>query len=87
MPGGTPPELFARWEICEDLAQHLAVKSIESKAGKRAHRSEEEVLAQYLERLLKTGSDTDAEMTWVIHRTAELLGWQVPATATTGTQR
>lgn len=83
LPGGTPPELFARWEICEDLAQHLAVKSMESKAGKRAHMSETEILDQYLERLLKTGWGSDAEMKWVIRRTAELAGWPVPVTAIT----
>jgi hypothetical protein len=27
IPGGTPPELFSRWDVCEDLAQQFAVKS------------------------------------------------------------
>lgn len=78
IPGATPPELFAQWEICEDLAQHLAVKSTESKAGKRSHMSEEEILTQYLERILETGWGSDAEMKWAIRRTAEILGWSVP---------
>lgn len=87
LPGATPPELFARWEICEDLAQHLAVKSTESKAGKRSHLSEEEILAQYLERILKTGWGSNAEMCWAIRRTAELLGWNVPETARVNTKK
>lgn len=87
VPGGTPPELLVRWDICEEIAQHLAVKSMECKAGKRSHMSEEEILAQYLERLLKTGWGSDAEMHWVIRRTAEFLGWQVPIAVITSTQR
>lgn len=87
VPGGTPPELFDRWEICEDLAQHLAVKSTECKAGKRSHMSEKEILDQYCVRLLKTGWGSDAEMKWVIRRTAELLGWAVPVSAITQEKR
>lgn len=87
--GATPPELFTRWDMCENLAQHLVMKSTESKTGKRVHMSEEEILAQYLERIMNmnTGWGSDAEMTWVIRRAAELLGWQVPTKATTGRQR
>lgn len=51
LPGCTPPELFNRWDICEDLAQNFASKSLESKAGKRAHMTETAILDQYLERL------------------------------------
>lgn len=80
-PGCTPPEMFERWDICEDLAQQLQKKCIESKAGKRSHMSETEILAQYLERLLKTGWGSDSEMRWVIRRTAELLQWPVPPDA------
>lgn len=54
-PGCTPPELLERWNNCEDLAQQLAVKSRESKAGKRSHMSETEILDQYLPRLIATG--------------------------------
>lgn len=87
LPGGTPPELFVQWDLCEDLAQHLAVKSMESKTGKRAHMSETEILDQYLERLLKTGWGSDNEMRWVIRRVAELLGWPVPETARVNTKK
>lgn len=86
VPGGTPPELFGRWETCEDLAQQLSVKSTESKAGKRSNMSEKEILAQYLERLLKTGWGTDSEMKWTIRRTAEILGWTVPEIARVNTK-
>lgn len=55
VPGDTPPERYERWQNCEDLAQRFMIKSIESKAGKRAHMTEVEILDQYLERLLLAG--------------------------------
>ena len=91
LPGGTPPERFARWDVCEDLAVQFVPKCQESKAGKRSHMSETAILDQYLLRLLKTGWGSDDEMRWVIRRTAELLGWPVPeaasASAMVGTGR
>lgn len=81
LPGATPPELFGRWDICEDLAQQFVPKCRESKAGKRSHMSETAILDQYLPRLLKTGWGSDEEMRWVIRRTAEMLGWPVPKSA------
>ena len=80
-PGCTPPELLERWNNCEDLAQQLAVKSNESKFGKRAHMSETEILEQYLPRLIATGWVSEPEAKWVMRRTAELVGWQVPPSA------
>lgn len=82
-PGCTPPELLERWNMCEDLAQQLSVKSIESKAGKRSHMSETEILEQYLPRLIATNWTSEAEARWVIRRTADLLNWQVPPSAST----
>lgn len=79
--GGTPPEIYAKWIYCEDLAQQFADASKNTKAGKRAHMSEVEILDQYFVRLLKTGWTTDAESRWVFRRTAALLGWPVPDSA------
>ncbi len=80
-PGCTPPELLERWSACEDLAQQLSVKSLESKSGKRSHMSETEILDQYLPRLIATGWVSEPEAKWVMRRTAELVGWQVPPSA------
>jgi hypothetical protein len=80
-PGCTPPEIWERWNACEDLAQQLREKSLESKAGKRSHMTEAAILDQYLQRLLKTGWRSDAEMRWVIRRTAGLLQWSLPESA------
>jgi hypothetical protein len=74
-PGTSPPERFQRWDVCEDLARQLSEKSLESKAGKRAHMSEVEILQQYYDRLLKTGWVSNAEGVWVIHRVSTLLSW------------
>lgn len=80
-PGCTPPELFQRWDVCEDLAKQLSAKSIESKAGKRAGMTELEILDQYLPRLIATRWTSEAEARWVIRRAAALLGWPVPPAA------
>lgn len=81
LPGGTPPELFRRWEICEDLARQFVDKSIECRAGKRIHMSEQEILDQYCVRAMKTAWGSNDEMRWVIRRAAEILRWPVPTSA------
>jgi hypothetical protein len=81
MSGSTPPEIFQRWDRCEDLARQLSAKSLESKAGKRSHMSEPEILAQYLPRLIATKWTSEAEARWIIRRVAAMLNWPVPWTA------
>jgi hypothetical protein len=79
--GCTPPELFVRWDRCEDLAYQLASKSLESKEGKRSHMSELEILDQYLPRLIATKWTSEAEARFVIRRAAQILHWPVPDAA------
>lgn len=80
--GCTPPELNKRWHLCETIKEALRVKSLESKAGKRSHISEREILEQYLVRLSATGWVSAPEARWTIRRTAELLGgWPIPLNA------
>lgn len=74
--GNTPPEILKRWEKCEGLAIQLAKKSQESQAGKRAHMSKDEILAQYLDRLIKTEWTSIDDAHWVLKRVAEILEWQ-----------
>ncbi|WP_156895512.1 hypothetical protein [Massilia putida] len=80
-PGCTPPEIFAKWDMCEDLARQMSAKSLESKAGKRSHMSELEILDQYLARLIATRWTSEDEARWVIRRVAAMLDWPVPPTA------
>ena len=68
-PGCTPPELYARWDRCEDLAQQLAGMS------------ELEILDQYLPRLIATKWTSEAEARFIIRRAAKILGWPTPAAA------
>ncbi len=76
--GGTPPQVRANWLYCENLAQQFKDASLKTKAGKRAHMSEIEILDHYLVRLLETDWGTPAELRWVIQRAATLLGWPAP---------
>jgi hypothetical protein len=79
--GCTPPELYARWDRCEDLACQLASKSMESKEGKRSHMSELEILDQYLPRLIATAWTSEPEARFIIRRAAQILDWPVPIAA------
>ena len=80
-PGGTPPELYKRWDICEDLAQQFVMKVAESKAGKRAHILEVDILDQYCLRAMKMGWGSNDEMRWVFRRVSAILGCPVPPSA------
>jgi len=81
LPGCSPPEIVQAYEVCMDLAQQLAVKAVESKAGKRSHMSEEAILDQYLPRLIATRWVSELEARWVLRRVAALLNWPVPPAA------
>jgi hypothetical protein len=80
-PGGTPSELYRRWDVCEDLAQQFVRTAAESKAGKRAHMSEVDILDQYCLRAMTMGWGSDDEMRWVFRRASSLLDWPVPPSA------
>lgn len=83
LPGCTPPEIYERWQICEDIAQQLIIKSHDSKAGALSHMSEPAILDQYLSRLIRANLTTEGEARWVIQRVAGILGWPMPALAST----
>jgi hypothetical protein len=74
----TLPELEARYEMCEDLAQQLVQKCRKNRATKYAALTEPEILAALLKKLNATGWGTKAEMEWVIRRTANIFGWTAP---------
>lgn len=70
-------ELRDRYEVCEDLAQHLTehCRSIHVEIGV----DEQDVLARCLKGLLTPGSAVpEPEAVWVVTRLAELLGWPHP---------
>jgi len=81
VPGQTPPELYSRWDVCEDLAVKFAKRALESKNTNRAHMSEVEVLAQYLPRLIEKDWTSEQEAKWVMRRAADILGWPWPPNA------
>jgi hypothetical protein len=76
-PGSTPPELRARWEFCADFADQLAVHAYISKAGKRSHMCEQDILQHYLDRLNLVEKITAAEARWIIFQVASILKWPV----------
>lgn len=75
VPGNTPPERHARWLECEDLAQTFVVKCQRNEHEKYADLTREQILEQYLKRMLKARLASAPELLWVIRRTANVLGW------------
>lgn len=70
-------ELRARYELCEDLANHLTehCRSVHVEIGV----DEQEVLQRCRQGLLSPQPmASEAEATWVVTRLAELLMWPAP---------
>ena len=80
-PGSSPEEIHHNWKYCEEVIEHLRIKSLESAAGKRSHMTHEAILDQYLTRLLATGWMSEAEARWTLRKVAERLDWPVPVGA------
>jgi len=73
----TAAQLCARYELCEDLAQHLTehCRGIHVEIGV----DEQEVLQRCEQGLVSPdGVVSAAEAQWVVTRLAELLGWPHP---------
>ena len=74
-------ELRARYELCEDLAQHLVEQAQQLYHG--GARSEEGVLLGMHAGLAAEGSVVTAlEAGWIVQRLAELLEWRTPQFST-----
>lgn len=76
--GCTPPELYARWDICEDLAQKFQAQCLRTKASKRASMPEAEIIQQYYARSLLMRWGSPLEMLWIFTRVSALLEWPAP---------
>lgn len=76
--GCTPPEVFDRWCMCEDLAMQLSARCLASKSGKRSHMTQKEILQQYFTRLVNMKWTTINEAHWIIKRAACIAGWNFP---------
>ena len=77
-PSATRAFITGRYELCEDLANHL-----DEYARAQHHDlgiSEAEVLRRCHAGLLSAGSGVNgAEAEWVVRRLAEMAGWACPA--------
>jgi hypothetical protein len=76
-PNATRDVIAARYELCEDLANHLFeyARSTHFDLGV----SESEVLTRCHRGLLSDAAGVSREeATWVVRRLAELLAWECP---------
>jgi hypothetical protein len=81
-PGNAPEESWHDWRYSVTLVSAMAEKCLESKAGKRAHLSQEEIILQYYERAVAAGGryGTKEQLKWTFAKVAECLAWPLPAT-------
>lgn len=77
----TDADVGERHQICEDLAAQLVAKCQKNRTAKYSNLTEAQILERLLAQLLATDWGTDAEMRWVIRRTAALLEWKIPESA------
>lgn len=80
-PCATPPQLHARWQVLEEMAQELAGMATRAVAKRKPAPALTTVLEGYLKRLIPTECATEDELRWTIRRTASLLGCAAPKTA------
>jgi len=80
IPGNTPEERWHDWQYSMLFAEALAAKCLESKSGKRAHMTEEQIISQYYVRAISAGGryGSKAQLAWSFRKIAELLGWPLP---------
>ena len=79
--GPNDDEVEQRYEFCEDIAHQLVSKCIKDRDTKYIAYTELDILEKLLKKLLVSNWGTEAEMRWIIRRTASSLSWPVPKTA------
>lgn len=79
-PGNTPDERWHDWRYSITLVSAMVNKCLESKAGKRSHLSEIEIITQYYERARAAGGryGTEDQLKWTFTKVAEALAWPLP---------
>lgn len=73
-----PSERCLDWNVCEELALHLAGECVQARA--RAERSERpiDILLRFYRLVESRGWGEPPLLRWVFRRVAGLLGWPVP---------
>jgi hypothetical protein len=79
-PGNAQHERWYDWHYSTTLAAAMVEKCLESKAGKRAHMSETEIISQYYERAVAARGryGTEDQLKWTFTKVAEALAWPLP---------
>jgi hypothetical protein len=79
-PGNAPEERWRDWQYSATLASAMVDKCLESKAGKRSHLSETEIISQYYQRAVAAGGryGTEEQLKWTFTKVAEALAWPLP---------
>lgn len=79
--GCSPPEIYKRWDRCEDLAYKFVLKAFRMKQRRCSNQSETEILEDIFMLLCRGRYGTTDEMKWVMRRMAGMLKWPTPCVA------
>ncbi len=75
----TPAELAARYELCEDLANHLVDQAQLLYHGAGAPSEGDILLGIHAGLAAPEAGFPDGQADWIVLRLAELLAWRAPA--------
>lgn len=76
--GSSPPELWVRWDTCDNLVMLLQWQCQNTKQGKSADLPEAEVLRQEYEWNQHFQWCSPEELKWIFRRVAQNLNWDLP---------
>lgn len=81
VPGNTPHERREDWKYSKSMVDAMVKRCRETKAGERAHMSEEEIILQYYQRALTPDEryGTEDQLKWTFRKVAEALHWPLPS--------
>jgi hypothetical protein len=77
-PGGTAFNRCLNWNICEELALHLASECAQAHADMDRSARPIDVLLKSYRRIEALGWGEPPLLRWVVRRVAALLNWPVP---------
>lgn len=78
LAGGSPPEVWQSWQICQELVEHFKQTCLEEKSLRSNLLPEAEIIEFFFTATLAAGWGTDAEVAWIFRTVAMQLGWPIP---------
>lgn len=78
--GAAPEARWRDWQYSLSLVSAMVENCLQSKAGKRSHMSEAEIILQYYQRAVDANGryGTEEQLKWAFTKVATTLAWPLP---------